>query len=104
VSLQVGIADRIEAFVQTAFDVDPHDNGFDRTVDLFELGYIDSVGFAELLAFFAEEFGVDVPEEELLSENFARIDGMARIVSRLTGADPGRAPVAKEDHDVEAFS
>ena len=65
------------------FEVDPNDGGFDRTVDLFELGYVDSVGFAELLAFFTEEFGVDVPEDDLLSEDFLSIDGMAGIVSRL---------------------
>ena len=96
---RVGIADRIEAFIRAEFDVSPSDNGFDRTVDLFELGYIDSVGFAELLAFLAEEFGADVPEEELLSESFARIDGMASIVNRLTGGDePQRAPLAEEEH------
>jgi D-alanine--poly(phosphoribitol) ligase subunit 2 len=78
------IANRIEAFVRTEFEIDPSDDGFDRTVDLFELGYVDSVGFAELLAFLAEEFGVDVPEDDLLSEDFLNIDGMARIVSRLT--------------------
>jgi D-alanine--poly(phosphoribitol) ligase subunit 2 len=78
------IADRIEAFVRSQFEVDPSDNGFDRTVDLFELGYVDSVGFAELLAFLDEEFGVEVPEEDLLSDEFLRIDGMATIVSRLT--------------------
>jgi D-alanine--poly(phosphoribitol) ligase subunit 2 len=78
------IASRIEAFVRTQFEIDPSDDGFDRTVDLFELGYVDSVGFAELLAFLAEEFGVDVPEDDLLSDDFLRIDGMARIVSRLT--------------------
>jgi D-alanine--poly(phosphoribitol) ligase subunit 2 len=77
------IADRIEVFVRTQFEVDPSDSGFDRTVDLFELGYVDSVGFAELLAFLGEEFGVDVPEDDLLSEDFLSIDGMAEIVSRL---------------------
>jgi D-alanine--poly(phosphoribitol) ligase subunit 2 len=81
---QPSIASRIEAFVRTQFEIDPSDDGFDRTVDLFELGYVDSVGFAELLAFLAEEFGVDVPEDDLLSDDFLRIDGMARIVSRLT--------------------
>jgi D-alanine--poly(phosphoribitol) ligase subunit 2 len=85
------IADRIEAFIRTQFEVDPSDDGFDRGVDLFELGYVDSVGFAELLAFFAEEFDVDVPEDDLLSEDFLSIDGMARIVSRLT-VDAGAAP------------
>jgi D-alanine--poly(phosphoribitol) ligase subunit 2 len=78
------IADRIEAFVRSQFEVDPNDDGFDRTVDLFELGYVDSVGFAELLAFLDEEFGVEVPEEDLLSDEFPQIDGMAMIVSRLT--------------------
>ena len=78
------IADRIEEFVREQFEVDPNDTGFDRTVDLFELGYVDSVGFAELLAFLSEEFGVEVPEEDLLSDEFLRIDGIAGIVSRLT--------------------
>jgi acyl carrier protein len=88
VSPQV-IAGRIETFVRTQFDVDPADNGFGRAVDLFELGYVDSVGFAELLAFLDEEFGVNIPEDDLLSEEFLRIDGMAKIVSRLTVADGG---------------
>jgi Phosphopantetheine attachment site len=59
-------------------------------IDLFELGYVDSVGFAELLALLAEEFGVDVPENDLLSDDFLTIDGDARIVSRLS-LDIGRA-------------
>jgi D-alanine--poly(phosphoribitol) ligase subunit 2 len=78
------IADRIETFVRTQFDVSPDDDGFGRTIDLFELGYIDSVGFAELLSFLSEEFGVEVPESDLLSEEFLRIDGIVSIVSRLT--------------------
>ena len=89
---QVAIADRIEAFVRTEFDVSPSDNGFDRAVDLFELGYIDSVGFAELLAFLTEEFGVDIPEDDLLSEDFTRIDGIADIVSRLASVDTDKRP------------
>jgi D-alanine--poly(phosphoribitol) ligase subunit 2 len=88
---QTTIASRIEGFVRTQFEVDPGDDGFDRTIDLFELGYVDSVGFAELLAFIAEEFGVDVPEADLLSEDFLSIDGMARIVSRLTVAAEARS-------------
>jgi acyl carrier protein len=88
---QTTIASRIEAFVRSQFEVDPTDDGFDQTVDLFELGYVDSVGFAELLAFFAEEFGVDVPEDDLMSEDFMNIDGMARIVSRLTSDREARS-------------
>jgi D-alanine--poly(phosphoribitol) ligase subunit 2 len=78
------IAERIEIFVRTQFKVDPCDDGFDRTVALYDLGYVDSVGFVELLAFLEEEFGVSLPEEDLLSDEFLRIDGIAAIVSRLT--------------------
>lgn len=84
------IADRIETFVRTQFDVSADDPGFGRTIDLFELGYVDSVGFAELLAFLSEEFGVEVPESYLLSDEFLRIDGIASIVSRLAGNGHGR--------------
>jgi acyl carrier protein len=84
------IANRIETFVRTQFDVSSDDEGFGRTIDLFELGYVDSVGFAELLAFLSEEFGVEVPQDELLSDEFLRIDGMASIISRLANGGPGR--------------
>jgi acyl carrier protein len=85
------IADRIEMFVRAQFEVSPTDDGFGRTIDLFELGYVDSVGFAELLAFLSEEFGVEVPESELLSDEFVRINGIASIVSRLANGGPGRS-------------
>jgi acyl carrier protein len=77
------IAHRIETYVRTQFDVDPGDPGFGQDADLFELGYVDSVGVAELLEFLREEFGVEVLEEDLLSDEFSRIDGMARVVSRM---------------------
>jgi D-alanine--poly(phosphoribitol) ligase subunit 2 len=98
VSPQAAIAERIEVFIRTEFDIDPGDTGFGRKVDLFELGYIDSVGFAELLAFLEEEFGVDIPEAELLSEDFLRIEGIASVVSRLISVDPVGIPVLAEEH------
>jgi len=77
-------ASRVEAFVRTQFEVDPNDDNFDRTVDLYDRGYIDSVGFVELLAFLRREFRVEIPEEDLLSDEFLTIDGIAIIVARLS--------------------
>ena len=79
------IADRVETFVRTQFEVDPDDDDFDRTVDLYDRGYIDSVGFVELLSFLSKEFRVEIPEEDLLSDEFLTIDGIATIVARLGG-------------------
>jgi D-alanine--poly(phosphoribitol) ligase subunit 2 len=81
------IAGRIEAFVRKQFVVDPQDNDFGRTVDLYDRGYIDSIGFVELLAFLANEFGVEIPEEDLLTDGFLMINGIAIIVGRLLGEE-----------------
>jgi acyl carrier protein len=80
------VEERVEAYVRSVFDVSPSDPGFDRTVDLFERGYIDSIGFVELLEFIREDFGVEVPEEMLVSDDFTRVEGIARIICRLAGS------------------
>lgn len=82
-AVEQGVAERIEAFVRERFAVSPTDPRFSRSADLFEGAYVDSVGLTELLAFVEEEFGVEVPEDDMISDEFATIDGMAHIVSRL---------------------
>lgn len=76
---------RIEEFVRTQFSVSPTDPRFDRGVDLFDGGYVDSMGIVELLEFLSQEFDVRIPDEDLLSEDFSSIVGIARIVSRNLG-------------------
>jgi acyl carrier protein len=80
---QPEVAARIEQFVRAQFSISPSDPGFGRAVDLFEGGYVDSVGLAELLAYIEEEFGVSVPDDDLLAEEFGTIEGMAETVCRL---------------------
>jgi len=80
---QSEIAGRIEQFVRTQFSISPSDPGFGPGVDLFDGGYVDSVGLAELLAYIEEEFGVSVPDDDLLADEFATIEGMALTVARL---------------------
>ena len=77
------VQDRIETYVREHFMVSDSDRRFDRNIDLYESGYVDSVGVVELLAFIDEEFGVDIPESDLLSEDFSNVGGIARIVCQL---------------------
>lgn len=73
---------RIEQFIRSQFSVSPTDPGFDRSVDLFAQGYVDSVGVIELLAFLQENFGVQIRDDDLLSDDFSNIAGIARLVVR----------------------
>ena len=80
------VAQGIEAFVRKSFAVSDSDPNFGTQTDLFDGGYVDSVGLAEMLGFIEEHFGVSVPDEELLGEEFASIDGITRTVSRLNSS------------------
>lgn len=81
------VADQLEAFVREQFGIPANDPKFGREVRLFERGYVDSIGVAEMLAFIEETFGVTVPDDDLLSDDFTTVDGIARIVRRLRSAE-----------------
>jgi hypothetical protein len=56
---------------------------FGRDVDLFDRGYVDSVGLAETLRFIQDEFELEVPDDERPSDEFTTTDGTVRVVRRL---------------------
>jgi len=52
----------------------------DEEQDLLNAGIIDSLGILRLVAFIEEQFGVKVPDEDVVFENFQTIKAMARYV------------------------
>lgn len=75
-------ATTIETFVREIACVTPDDPTFDRAVDLYDNGYVDSLALVALLAFVEGTFGVRLNEEDLFDDEFTTIDGIARIVTR----------------------
>lgn len=67
------------------------DTSYDLTDDtaLLDTGIIDSTGVIELVLFVSDEFGLDVPPEDMLPENFNSIALLAGYVQQ-------RVPVAAE--------
>jgi acyl carrier protein len=90
VTPSTGVEDRIETFLRTRFTISPSDPSFGWNVNIYEQGYVDSVGVIELIAFLGQEFDVEVPEDDLLSDEFATVVGIARIVRRLREEGNGR--------------
>jgi acyl carrier protein len=86
------IAQRLEQFLRASFAIPEDDPGFCRSVDLFEAGYVDSVGVIETLAYITDAFGVEIPDEVLLSDAFATIDGMAQVVAGLIPEEADATP------------
>jgi acyl carrier protein len=89
------IEHRIEEFILMQFGVSPTDPMFNRQIDLFEAGYVDSMGIVELLAFLRGEFNVEIPDDDLLADDFSNIAGITRIVSRHSTSQIGASPMAQ---------
>ena len=89
-------AGALETFIRANFQVGDDDPYFNRNVNLWEEGYVDSTGVVEVIAFLEETFGVAVPEEMLFSPDFTSIAGISRLVTGLEAAWPAAGCRAEE--------
>ena len=55
--------------------------------DLLLSGMIDSIGLIRLIAFLEEQYGVQVPPEEVTIDRFRSISAMVRYLTELRGDD-----------------
>ncbi len=76
------ITAELEQFLRESFAIRQDDPGFHGDVDLFEAGYVDSIGLVEILAFVDDRFAVEIAEHDLLSADFSTLFGMARVIDR----------------------
>lgn len=77
------VADSLETFIREQFHVPPNDPAFTRNAHLFEAGFVDSVGFVELLAFIESKFRTKLDDGDLFSEDFTTINGITDIIHAM---------------------
>ncbi|HEU4891297.1 MAG TPA: acyl carrier protein [Vicinamibacterales bacterium] len=70
----------IETFIRRQFRIVPDDPLFSRDAHLFERGFVDSAGVIELLMFVESTFGVALEDEQIFSDRFTTINGIAEIL------------------------
>lgn len=73
-----GIQDRVHRIVEEELRVD----GLSTDTDMFEAGFLDSLGFVELLVRIEKEFGRKIALEELELADFRSISAIAAFLSR----------------------
>lgn len=56
---------------------------FSSSDELVEDGILDSLTLTGIIAALSMEFGITIPYEEIVEENFNSIAGMAKLVERL---------------------
>lgn len=76
-------AEEIEVFIRDHFHIPLGDAAFSRRVNLWEEGYVDSLGVVEVIEFLEHRFAIKLPQEVIFSPDFTSIDNMARCVIGL---------------------
>lgn len=56
---------------------------FESSDALVDDGVLDSMTITEMIAALSLEFGIIIPYEEIIEENFNSVDGLAMMVERL---------------------
>lgn len=76
---------KVRAYVLSNFPVaDPEAVTDDAS--LMELGVVDSTGLLEVIEWLRDEFSLDVPDGEMVPDNFSSIANIAAYVARKTSA------------------
>ncbi len=57
----------------------------DKT-SFLEAGIVDSMNVLELVSFVEDNFGISVPDEDIIPENFDSVHNMAQYVARVLPA------------------
>jgi acyl carrier protein len=58
----------------------------DADASLLEAGVLDSTGVLELIEHLESRYGIAIPDEDLVPENFDSIAGVLRYLQRADGA------------------
>jgi acyl carrier protein len=76
------IAAALRSYIRERFGIPSTDTGFDDSVDLFNVGYIDSLGAVELSNFIAERFAINLDGGDWVSFPLSNISEMSSFISR----------------------
>lgn len=76
------VASHVEQFIRGRFQVADDDGHFTHHVNLWEEGYLDSLGVVELIKHVEKKFKIKIPDKALFSPDFTKIHGIAEVVVR----------------------
>ena len=77
---------KLKHFIATELMYGEDDDVLSSEEPLLGSGIVDSLGIMRLVSYIEEEFGVVVPEDELIPEHFQTVSRLAAFVERLQAA------------------
>ena len=85
----MNVQDQIRNFILTSLDSKLSADVLTDSYPLLETEAIDSLAVFAIVQFIEDEFGVEVGDDDLVIDNFASIEAMAKMVQGKQGGEPG---------------
>ena len=76
------ILQALDAFVREHFEIEPDDEDYSEDVNLFEFGYVDSMGATEIILFAEERFGIHITQKDITLYPMNTVREIAAVVFR----------------------
>ena len=73
------ITDKLDAFVREKFDIND-DPDYSTDVNLFDMGFVDSLGATYILVFAEETFGVTITQRDITLYPMNTVNEIAQII------------------------
>lgn len=74
----------MQEFMELLSDLKPEID-FEKEKELIDEGLLESFDVITLIAEIEERFGVEIPAEEIVPENFNSAEGMWKLIERIRG-------------------
>lgn len=78
---EAGIQDDLERAIREIGQIPPGDRMFSRDTELFDSGYLDSLGIVSLTAYIEQEYEVSLTDDQLFDPRFTTIAGISKIIT-----------------------
>ncbi|NJN55428.1 MAG: acyl carrier protein [Anaerolineae bacterium] len=76
------VKDQIKKYIAENFLFSSNGFTLDDDESLLEAGVVDSLGVVELVSFVEEKFGITVPDDDIVPDNFDSVDNLAAYIAR----------------------
>lgn len=77
----MNVLEQIEGYVQEHFEIGD-DPDFDEDVNLFDEGFVDSLGATEIVFFIEDHFGIQITQKDIILYPMNTIREIAQVVER----------------------
>ncbi len=73
-----------EKIVEILGEIHPEIDDWESRNDLAHSGILDSLGIVMLIGELSDAFDIEIPPGEIVYENFDSVDGLAKMVEKLS--------------------